>query len=83
MPKLAEQAARDVANACASNPTPLVVLCHRAVRIEGTLGGYRRGSFRKKALFKGEKARELSSVRMPSHRLGGDDNPNLPVKIPH
>jgi AraC family transcriptional regulator of adaptative response/methylated-DNA-[protein]-cysteine methyltransferase len=60
------KAARAVANACASNPPPLVIPCHRAVRNDGPLGGYRWGSFRKKALVECEKARELSSVRTPS-----------------
>lgn len=60
------KAARAVANACASNPTPLVVPCHRAVRKDGTLGGYRWGSSRKKALLEREKARELSPARTPS-----------------
>lgn len=67
------KAARAVANACASNPTPLVVPCHRVVRSDGTLGGYGWGSFRKKALLEREKARELSSARTPSppSRRGG------------
>ncbi len=60
------KAARAVANACASNPTPLVIPCHRAVRSDGTLGGYRWGSFRKEALVEREKARGLSSTRMAS-----------------
>jgi AraC family transcriptional regulator of adaptative response/methylated-DNA-[protein]-cysteine methyltransferase len=34
-------AARIVANACAANPLALVVPCHRVVRSDGTLAGYR------------------------------------------
>lgn len=33
-------AARAVGNACAKNPVPLVVPCHRVVRSDGGLGGY-------------------------------------------
>ena len=34
------KAARAVANACASNPNPIVVPCHRVIRSDGGLGGY-------------------------------------------
>jgi AraC family transcriptional regulator, regulatory protein of adaptative response / methylated-DNA-[protein]-cysteine methyltransferase len=43
-------AARAVARACASNPTALVVPCHRVVPSAGGTGGYRWGSERKKKL---------------------------------
>jgi AraC family transcriptional regulator of adaptative response/methylated-DNA-[protein]-cysteine methyltransferase len=43
-------AARAVAGACAANPVALVVPCHRAVRKDGSQGGYRWGSERKRAL---------------------------------
>ena len=33
-------ASRAVANACASNPFPIKVPCHRVIRSDGTLGGY-------------------------------------------
>jgi len=39
-----------VANACASNPVPLIIPCHRVIRKDGTLGGYGLGIGRKKAL---------------------------------
>ena len=32
--------ARAVANACGKNPRPLEIPCHRAIRSDGTLGGY-------------------------------------------
>jgi AraC family transcriptional regulator of adaptative response/methylated-DNA-[protein]-cysteine methyltransferase len=47
-------AARAVARACASNPTALVVPCHRVVPTAGGTGGYRWGSERKKKLLSGE-----------------------------
>ncbi len=43
-------AVRAVAAACASNPVAIVVPCHRVVRSDGGLGGYRWGIERKKAL---------------------------------
>lgn len=38
------RAARAVGTACALNPVPLVVPCHRIVRGDGTLGRYRGGA---------------------------------------
>ena len=34
------RAMRAVGSACANNPVPLVIPCHRVVRSDGTLGGY-------------------------------------------
>lgn len=42
--------ARAVAQACAANPVALVIPCHRVVRGNGSLGGYRWGIERKKHL---------------------------------
>jgi AraC family transcriptional regulator of adaptative response/methylated-DNA-[protein]-cysteine methyltransferase len=47
-------AARAVANACAANPTPLAVPCHRVVPKSGGVGGYRFGGWRKRALLAAE-----------------------------
>lgn len=43
-------AARATARACATNPVALVVPCHRVVREDGSLSGYRWGIERKEAL---------------------------------
>jgi AraC family transcriptional regulator, regulatory protein of adaptative response / methylated-DNA-[protein]-cysteine methyltransferase len=48
------RAARAVASACAANPVALVVPCHRVIREDKTLGGYRWGIQRKAALLKQE-----------------------------
>ena len=48
--------ARAVANACASNPVALIVPCHRVVRGDGQVGGYRWGAERKRRLLFQEKS---------------------------
>lgn len=48
------KAYRAVANACGSNRVPLVIPCHRVVRKNGDLGGYRYGIGRKKKLLEME-----------------------------
>ncbi len=55
--------ARAVARACATNPLPLAVPCHRVVRSDGKLGGYRGGVERKRALLERE-------ARSPSTSAG-------------
>jgi AraC family transcriptional regulator of adaptative response/methylated-DNA-[protein]-cysteine methyltransferase len=51
-----EKAVRAVARACATNPVALVIPCHRVVREDKSLGGYRWGLERKKKLLETEKA---------------------------
>ena len=48
------KATRAVARACATNPVAIVIPCHRVVREDGDLGGYRWGVDRKSALLKQE-----------------------------
>lgn len=46
---------RAVARACATNPAAILIPCHRVVREDGGLGGYRWGIKRKQALLAVEK----------------------------
>jgi AraC family transcriptional regulator of adaptative response/methylated-DNA-[protein]-cysteine methyltransferase len=50
------KAVRAVARACATNPVSIVVPCHRVIRQDGTLAGYRWGLSRKEQLLKQERA---------------------------
>lgn len=50
-------AVRAVGRACATNPVALVIPCHRVVREDQTLGGYRWGLERKKKLLQKERGR--------------------------
>ncbi len=61
-------AARAVARACAANPVALVVPCHRVVREDGGLGGYRWGIERKRALLELERRGNAceSTARFPA-----------------
>jgi AraC family transcriptional regulator of adaptative response/methylated-DNA-[protein]-cysteine methyltransferase len=49
------KASRAVARACASNPVAVAIPCHRVIRQDGDLGGYRWGISRKQALLELER----------------------------
>ncbi len=59
----APQSVRAVARACAANPLAVAIPCHRVVRTDGSLSGYRWGVARKQALL----AREAE----PQHAESG------------
>lgn len=50
------KAVRAVGTACATNPIPIVVPCHRVIRSDGAVGAYRGGSVAKRVLLDLERA---------------------------
>lgn len=61
----APQAVRAVARACAANPLAVAVPCHRVLRSDGGLSGYRWGIERKQALLKREQRAAAPAKRAP------------------
>lgn len=57
----APRAVRGVAQACASNPLAVAIPCHRVVRTDGNLAGYRWGLERKQALLDRERVVSASA----------------------
>lgn len=55
--KLNSKAYRAVGNALNKNPLPLIIPCHRVVRSDMSLGGFRGGSEMKKELLKSEQVK--------------------------
>lgn len=56
------KAVRAVASACAANRIGVLVPCHRVLRCDGSLGGYRWGLERKQALIDAERSRNPASL---------------------
>lgn len=54
-------AVRAAASACAANRIGVLVPCHRVLRSDGSLGGYRWGLERKRALLELERSRKVAS----------------------
>lgn len=49
-----DNATRAVGGALSNNPFPIIIPCHRAIRSDGTLGGYQGGLEMKRTLLKME-----------------------------
>jgi len=49
------QATRAVGSACGANPVAVIIPCHRVLRSDGSLGGYRWGIERKQKLLEIER----------------------------
>lgn len=61
-------AARAVARACATNPVSLLIPCHRVLRGDGGLGGYRWGLGLKQRLLDGERRQAALRAGAPAAR---------------
>jgi AraC family transcriptional regulator, regulatory protein of adaptative response / methylated-DNA-[protein]-cysteine methyltransferase len=56
------KAARAVASACASNRAALIIPCHRVIRGDKSLGGYRWGMERKKKMLRQEQSADFADA---------------------
>lgn len=61
--------ARAVGQALATNPFPLAIPCHRAIRADGTLGGYQGGTEMKGALLEMEGVKVSANGRVQTDRF--------------
>jgi methylated-DNA-[protein]-cysteine S-methyltransferase len=61
--------ARAVGTALAGNPFPIIVPCHRAIRSDGTLGGYQGGLDMKRTLLEMEGIRFDHAGRVITHEF--------------
>lgn len=57
------RAVRAVGTACAVNPLPIVVPCHRVLRSDGSMGGYAGGAEAKTLLLEFERAHAVTADR--------------------
>src|SRR5699024_12155230 len=77
------RAVRAAGSACARNPLPVVVPCHRVVRSDGALGGYVGGFAAKRTLLELEAACAARSVRSWLVRGSLASRSRAPRAAPH
>ena len=65
------RASRAVGRACATNPVAPIIPCHRALRKDGGLGGYRWGLHRKETLLEMERKQSEPGGQAPSETSPG------------
>ncbi len=70
----APRAYRAVANACGANKVAILVPCHRAIRSDGSYGGYRWGIDKKREILAWEK-RALPSGAAPEYLACNTEDP--------
>jgi AraC family transcriptional regulator of adaptative response/methylated-DNA-[protein]-cysteine methyltransferase len=83
------RAARAVARACGANPIAVLIPCHRIVRGDGSLGGYRWGLERKRELLRREQGNAQSAdnqdsgvrIMLPVDRRPGDRRPTGAFRV--
>ena len=63
------QSSRAVGRALATNPFPIVIPCHRAVKSNGDLGGYQGGLSMKRKLLEMEGVRFISDTKVEMSRI--------------
>lgn len=61
--------ARAVGTALAGNPFPIIIPCHRAIRTDGTLGGFQGGIAMKQALLEAEGVEFSTNGRVTTEKV--------------